>query len=112
EGMALADPLLDASIVTLVQEKTYSLRPLILPGWDLSEAAAVQVGEITQENASNIPTLSQHLQNKFGYRVAFDMSTEFEEDASTSYGDPVAALMRANGIAIARGVGADLVNGD
>ena len=112
EGMALADPLLDASIVTLVQEPDYSLRPMSIPGWDLSSAAAVQVGEISQESPSNIPTLSTELLNKFGYRVAFDMSTEFEEDASTAYGDPVAALMRANGIAIARGVGADLVNGD
>jgi HK97 family phage major capsid protein len=113
EGMKLADPLLDSDIVTVIQENDYSLRPLQVPGWDLSSVKAVKVGENVQESAATIPTLNQPLLNKFGYRTAFDMSQEFEEDALTSYGsDPVAALSRAQGIAIARGVGADLVNGD
>jgi HK97 family phage major capsid protein len=113
EGMKLTDPLLDDDVVTVVRESDYSLRPLQIPGWDLSSVAAVKVGEVTQESAATIPTLNQPLLNKFGFRVAFDMSQEFEEDALTSYGsDPVAALSRAQGIAIARGVGADLVIGD
>jgi len=113
EGMKLTDPLLDADIVTLVQEPDYSLRPLQIPGWDLSTVKATKVGEVSQESAATIPTLNQPLLNKFGYRTAFDMSIEFEEDAVTSYGvDTISALSRAQGIAIARGVGADLVNGD
>jgi HK97 family phage major capsid protein len=113
EGMTLADPLLDADIVTVVQETDYSLRPLQIPGWDLSTVKATKVGENLQESAATIPTLNQPLLNKFGYRTAFDMSIEFEEDAVTAYGvDTVSALSRAQGIAIARGVGADLVNGD
>jgi HK97 family phage major capsid protein len=113
EGMKLTDPLLDDAVVTVVRESDYSLRPLQIAGWDLSSVKAVKVGENVQESAATIPTLNQPLLNKFGYRTAFDMSIEFEEDALTSYGsDPVAALSRAQGIAIARGVGADLVNGD
>jgi HK97 family phage major capsid protein len=113
EGMKLADPLLDDSVVTVIREKDFSLRPLQIPGWDLSGVAAVMVGENVRETAATIPTLNQPLLNKFCYRTAFDMSMEFEEDAITAYGnDTVAALSRAQGIAIARGVGADLVNGD
>lgn len=112
EGMSAADPLLDAEVVTLVQEENYALRPLSLPGWDLSTAAAVKVGEIAQHGGDAIPTLTTKLLNNFAYRIAFDASTEWEEDSSSSYGDPMAALSRAQGVAIARGVGADLVNGD
>jgi HK97 family phage major capsid protein len=113
EGMKLYDPLFDEEIVTVVQEDNFSLRPLQIPGWDLSSVAAVKIGETEQESAGTIPTLNQPLLNKFTYRTAFDMSREFEEDAVTGYGaDPIAALSRAQGIAIARGVGADLVNGD
>ncbi len=113
EGMKLTDPLLDDAVVTVVRESDYSLRPLQAPGWDLSSVKAVKVGENVQESAATIPTLNQPLLNKFGYRTAFDMSIEFEEDAVTAYGvDTVSALSRAQGIAIARGVGADLVNGD
>jgi HK97 family phage major capsid protein len=79
----------------------------------VGSAVDVMVAQHRAQSAGTIPTLNQPLLNKFGYRVAFDMSTEFEEDALTAYGaDPVAALSRAQGIAIARGVGADLVNGD
>lgn len=113
EGMKLTDPLLDDAVVTVVRENDYSLGPLQIPGWDLSSVKAVKVGENVQETAATIPTLNQPLLNKFGYRTAFDMSIEFEEDAVTAYGvDTVSALSRAQGIAIARGVGADLVNGD
>jgi len=112
EGLKLADPLFNPDIVSVIQEPNYSLRPLQLPGWDLSTVKAVKVGENMQESAGTIPTINQPLLNKFGYRTAFDVSAEFEEDAVTAYGDAVAALSRAQGIAIARGVGADLVNGD
>ena len=72
EGLKLANPLFDADVVTLIQEPNYSLRPLQLPGWDLSTVKAVKVGEVTQESAGTIPTLNQPLLNKFGYRTAFD----------------------------------------
>jgi len=111
EGMAATDPLLDPSVVTVIQEPDYQLRPLSLPGWDLSEVAAVKVGENVQEGAANIPTLSTKLLNKFGYRIAFDASLEWDEDEE-AYGDPLAAMGRATGIALARGTGQDLVNGD
>jgi HK97 family phage major capsid protein len=111
EGLALTDPLLDPSIVTLIQEPDFSLRPITIPGWDLSGVAAVKVGETSTYTSSNVPSITSEMKNGYTYRVAFDASLEWSADAEV-YGDPMAALGRACGIAMARGVGQDLVTGN
>src|SRR5438552_9546960 len=111
EGMALVDPLLDEAVSTVFSEPDYSLRPLNIPGWDLSSISATKVGETSQESAATTPTLDGRLLAKHGYRAALDCSLEFEQDAQ-GYGSAEKALGRALGVALARGEGKDLVNGD
>lgn len=111
EGLALTDPLLDASIVTLIQEPDFSLRPIVLPGWDLSGVVAHKIGETSTYTSEAIPSITSELKNGFTYRVAFDASLEFDEDAK-AFGNPYAALGRATGIALARSTGQDLVTGN
>src|SRR5690242_3641772 len=45
EGLAAVDPLLDPNVASVIVENDFKLRPLQLPGWDLSTIAAVQVDE-------------------------------------------------------------------
>jgi len=113
EGEKLYSPLLNPDVVTVVQEQTYSHKPLQIPSWDLSGVAAVKLGETQGQTPNAIPSLQQPLLNTFRYNVSFNMSTEFEEDAVTGYGaDPIDALSRANGVALARGINVDLISGD
>ena len=49
--------------------------------------------------------------NRYTYRVSLAASIEFEDD-SKAYGSAENAMGRAFGIAFARGIGVDLVNGD
>ena len=109
--MAAINPLLDPSIVTVIQEPDFQLRPLSVPGFDLSGVAAVKVGETSTYTSSTVPNLNTELMNKWTYRLAFDASIEWDEDAK-AYGDPYAALGRACGIGMARGIGLDLVEGN
>lgn len=108
-GLAAVNPLLDPDVATVVQEKDFQLRPLQIPGWDLSTCAAVQVGEAVQHNSDAVPGLSQKVENKYTYRFSLGASMEFEEDSAI---DPLAAMGKAFGVAFARGIGADLVNGN
>lgn len=111
EGMALTDPLLDENIVTVISEPDFQLRPITIPGWDLSHVAAVKVAETGTYTAVDALNVNGFLLNKYTYRAAFDASLEFDVDAK-AYGDPYTALGRACGIAMARGIGQDLVNGN
>jgi HK97 family phage major capsid protein len=111
EGLAATDPLLDENVVGLVQEPSFTLPPLTVPGFDLSSIAAVKVGETSQQNAQTIPVIDSKMLNRYTYRVSLAASIEFEED-SKAYGSAENAMARAFGIAFARGIGADLVNGD
>jgi HK97 family phage major capsid protein len=55
----------------------------------------------------------QPLLNTFRFNVSFNASRDWEEDAVTGYGaDPIDALARANGVALARGINTYLINGD
>ncbi|PYX08163.1 MAG: phage major capsid protein [Acidobacteria bacterium] len=98
-------------IVTVIQEDDYSLPPLNLPAWDLSDIAATNIGEVTQESQNAIPTASGTLLGKFVYKAVLDASLEYDED-SKGYGSATAALGKALGVALGRGIGKDLVNGD
>jgi len=111
EARALVDPLLDENVVTLVQEQNFTLRPLTIPGWDLSTVTAVKVAEAAQHNPDVIPAVNAEMLNRYTYRLTLAGSFEFLED-SAAYGSADAALARAIGIGFARGIGADLVTGD
>jgi HK97 family phage major capsid protein len=112
EGQKLVSPLLNPDVVTVVQEDSYTLRPLQIPEFDLSQVVAVKIGEINQESPASVPTIAQPLLNKFAYRSAFDYSREFDEDAEGYTDGAFDILSRANGIALARGINADLIYGD
>jgi HK97 family phage major capsid protein len=109
--MAATDPLLDDSVVGLVREDSFKLPPLTVPGFDLSTVKAVNVAETVQQNAQTIPVIDSKMLNRYTYRVSLAASIEFEDD-SKAYGSADNAMARAFGIAFARGIGADLVNGD
>ena len=111
EGLALTDPLLNAEIVTLIQEPDFNLRPLSLPGWDLSSVAAVKVSETGTYTSANAPSITSKMLNGYTYRFSLDASLEFDEDEK-AYGSAMAAMGRACGIALARGMGQDLVAGN
>jgi HK97 family phage major capsid protein len=111
EGRAAIDPLFDPAVVTLVQEPDFTLRPLSIPGWDLSSVQAVKVAETSQHNPDTVMALNTEMLNKWTYRVTLVGTLEFDEDAK-AYGDTDAALARAFGVGFGRGVSADLVNGD
>jgi HK97 family phage major capsid protein len=111
EGLAATDPLLDESIVGLVREDGFKLPPMTVPGFDLSTIEAVNVAETIQQNAQTIPVIDSKMLNRYTYRVSLAASIEFEDDAR-AYGSAESAMGRAFGIAFARGIGRDLVNGD
>jgi HK97 family phage major capsid protein len=111
EGRAAIDPLFDETVVTLIQESTFTLPPLQIPGWDLSTITAVKVAEAVQHAADVVPAINNELLNKFTYRSTLAGSFEFEQD-SKAYGTAQAALARAFGVAFGRGVSTDLVTGD
>jgi HK97 family phage major capsid protein len=111
EGMAAVDPLLDPKVSTVVQEDSFKLSPLTLPGWDLSEITAVQVGEATQATPGVVPQVSQQMLNKFTYRLSLSGSFEFEDD-DAAYANAMGTMARAYGVGFGRGIGAALINGD
>ncbi|MGH9636281.1 MAG: phage major capsid protein, partial [Candidatus Angelobacter sp.] len=111
EGRAAIDPLLDETVVTLIQEPTFTLPPLSIPGWDLSSITAVKVGEAVQHAADIVPAINSDILNKFTYRCTLAGTIEWETD-ERAYGDAQAALGRAFGVAFGRGIGVDLITGD
>ena len=111
EGRAAIDPLFDENVVTLIQEPSFTLPPLTIPGWDLSTITAVKVAEAAQHNPDVVPAVNNDMLNRFTYRSTLAGSFEWEQD-SKAYGDAQAALARAFGVAFGRGVSTDLVTGD
>ena len=108
-GMAQFDPLLDENVVTVVPSKDGSLRPYTVPGIDLSTFTAVKVGETSQQNEQTEPEVTGTALGSYTYRASFGASIELEEDMF----EPTQALMQeAFSIGLARGIGADLINGD
>ena len=111
EAMAAFDPLLDSEIVSVEQEDGFRLPALTVPGWDLAGVAAAIVAETSHHNTDTIPQISNNILGRFTYRAALTATIEFEGDTKV-YGSTEAAMARAFAIAFARGVGADLVNGN
>jgi len=102
--------LLDPNVVTLDQSGDYSLRGKVFPAWDLTATAAVRVGEVTQTdpNSYTAPPSYAKFAQSWIYRISLPVAIELLQDT----GDEIlAALSTAYGEAFARGVGADLING-
>ena len=108
-GLAQVDPLLDPDVCTVIQEPGLALRPLTIPGWDLSTIAAVEVNEGAQHSPDTVPEVSGKLLNKFTYRLSLGASLEWEQDVFDS---AMARMGFAYGVGFARGIGKDLVGGD
>lgn len=111
EGRAAIDPLFDENVVTLIQEPSFTLPPLHIPGWDLSTITATKVSETVQHNPEVVAAINNELLNRFVYRSTLAGSFEWEQDEK-AYGSAQAALARAFGVAFGRGVSTDLVTGD
>jgi len=108
-GMAQFDPLLDKDVVTLIESKDFSLKPFVIPGWDLSTFAATKVSETSGPTASTPPLVAGTLLNSYKYAAALPVSIELEEDAFA----PMMKIMNdAYVIAFARGIGVDLAIGN
>ena len=108
-GMSQFDPLLDKDVVTLIESKDFSLKPFVIPGWDLSTFAATKVSETSGPTASTPPLVAGKLLNSYKYAAALPISIELEEDAF----EPMMKIMNdAYVIAFARGIGVDLAIGN
>ena len=108
-GLASVDPLLDENVSTVVKSDSLVMRPLQLPGWDLSTVTAVKTTEAAQHPTDVVPAVDQKILNAFSYRVSLGASLEFEDDVFDS---AMERMAQAFGIGFSRGIGADLVNGD
>lgn len=111
EALAQTSPLLDEKNVSMSKSGSFQLRPYTVAGYDLTGISAVKVGEGVQQTpqATTFPTVSGKILNGYTYRCSLAASLEFEED---SFFDTMRLLGRAYGVAMARGIGADLVNGN
>jgi HK97 family phage major capsid protein len=111
EGLAQTDALFNPRVCTVINEPDYTLRPLQLPGWDLSTIKAVKVGEAQRHYTDVVPGFTQKLLNKFTYRLSLGASMEWEEDQA-AFETASAAMGRAYGVGFARAIGEDLITGD
>jgi len=108
-GMAQFDPLLDKDVVTLIESNDFSLKPFVIPGWDLSTFAATKVSETSGPTASTPPLVAGTLLNSYKYAAALPVSIELEEDA---FAPMMKIINDAYVIAFARGIGVDLAIGN
>jgi HK97 family phage major capsid protein len=111
EGLAAVDPLLDPDVSNVVVDTGFSLKPLQLPGWDLSTIAATKLAEAAQHTQDAVPGTTQKMLNSHTYRLSLSASMEWEDDQAV-FARAQAAMARAYGIGFARGIGADLINGN
>jgi HK97 family phage major capsid protein len=107
-GIAQFDPLLDENVVTLIPSDTPSLKPISVPGWDLSEIAAELISEGAQRTPFTVPDLDHAMLNGYTFRTVLDATFELEEDA---FEPLINQLQRAYSIAFARGIGQYLLVG-
>jgi HK97 family phage major capsid protein len=111
EGLSHVDPLLEPGIVNLIEEDGFGLPPQVLPEWDLSTFTAANILEGNQQTEQTAPLAGASLTNSHTYRCSLAASFEWEED-SKAYGRALDAMARAFGVGFARGIGADLVDGN
>jgi len=110
EARAAVDPLFSADVCSLIQEDSFKLPQVLIPGWDLTTAIATKNTEGTQHAPDVVPPINGTLTGRHRYALRLAGSFEFEND-SRAYGSAESALARAIGVGFARGVGQDLVTG-
>lgn len=106
-GMALVDPLLNPAVTTVVAGR--NARPLFVPSWDLTTFSAQKVTEASAQGQQSFPSAKNSKLGGFTYRAELAASFEFEEDDFQPVFDQFST---AFSVGFARGIGADLVNGD
>jgi HK97 family phage major capsid protein len=108
-AMAQYDPLLDSDVVSLIESKTFALRPYQIPGWDMTTFTATKVAEGAQQGPGAPPNSTQAQLKSWTYRASLDASIEFEEDDFQNF---LNQFERALSIGFARGIGVDLAVGN
>jgi HK97 family phage major capsid protein len=109
EALAQTDPLLDESVCHFTMENTPTLQPKFIRGFDLSTITASLVGETVQQTASAFPTVAGRLlRGNLIYKISVAASWEAEDDVP----EVLAKFARAYGVAFARKLGADAINGN
>jgi HK97 family phage major capsid protein len=108
-GIAQYSDLLNQNNVNLIRTPTGS--PVTLPGFDLSSISSSVIGQGTDNPPSGAPpVITRNILNGFTYKtVPVVSSLEIEMDAFESIWS---ILSQAFSVGIARGCGADLVNGN
>jgi HK97 family phage major capsid protein len=107
-AMAQTDPLLSDKYVNLITEPSYAMRPKTLPGYDLTQIAAVRVVENSNPGADAFPSASSETLNGYPYKLTTYASFEIDQD---DFESTAATIARAHGVGLARTIGQDLVNG-
>lgn len=109
-GMAQFDNLFGEDDVRLSRNLEFAgLRPMRLSGWDLSTVSSAQVTEGSQESDFvPFPLVEGETLNGYMHVASIPVSFQFDQD---SFQNSMALMMEAFPIALARGMGKDLVNG-
>jgi HK97 family phage major capsid protein len=107
QGMAQFDDLLNPDNVRVIPTKTGT--NISVPSIDLSTITSVIVSQNTQQLPVSNPTVSNNTFVGYSYKTnPIAVTTQLEDDAFES---TMQIVMTAFGIGLARGAGADLVNG-
>jgi HK97 family phage major capsid protein len=108
-GLAQVDPLLDPNLVTLMESDSLTLRPHVVPGWDLSDFEAHQVAEATQQTPQVVPTATAKQLNSYTFRAVLNASFEIEND---DFQPVLNQFVKAYSVGFGRGIGKALINGN
>lgn len=112
-AMAAVDPLVNPDNVTWIKAKGdgFNLRPLPVPGWDLSVYKAARIAEGQQQNPQTVPTAATMLMGgsrQATYRASLADTFEFEED---NFDTGLAIAKRAFAVGLARAMGENFTSG-
>jgi HK97 family phage major capsid protein len=108
KGIAQYSDLMNEANVTLIRDENN--RPLSVPGFDLSSISCSIIAQNAQQTAGNTPTVTRNTLGGYTYKTTPIAATlEIEQD---SFDSIYSILNQAFAVGIARGVGADLVNGN
>jgi HK97 family phage major capsid protein len=107
KGIAQYTDLMNEDNVRLIRTKTGS--PVTVPGFDLSTISSQIIAQLADLAPGSVPTLSRNILGAYSYRTTPIVATlEIEQDAFESVYE---ILNQAFSVGLARGIGADLVNG-
>lgn len=107
-GIAAYDPIFDENNIRLIE--TGNSRPMTVPALDLSIITSGVIGQATDNPPSVNPVAGSMTLGQFTYRSnPIACSMELEQDSFESISE---ILTQAFSVGMARGIGADLINGD